>query len=71
MVGFISFLVVFAILLTALRLVVVTLVGAADAIEAAIRGEAQPPVVPVQTRSRRMREAVITRPAFAPLRAAA
>ncbi len=71
MLGLISFLVVFVVLVATLRLIFVTLDNASHAITSAIMGDRPDRIATVQFRSRGKRHFTIRQSAFAPLRAAA
>ena len=71
MLGFLSFVIVVAVLASTLRLIFSTLDESSNAIGAALRGEPSRPPMLVPARRAAGRQIVVTRPAFALLRAAA
>lgn len=71
MLGFLSFFVVLAVLSLTLWVIGATLENASDTIVSAIRGENRGIAVTAVVHRRNQHRVVVTRPPFAPLRAAA
>lgn len=71
MLGFLSIIVVLVVLLFTLHFICATLENASDTIISALRGEKRVFAATTVLLRRNRRSIVVTRPAFAPLRAAA